>query len=29
VDDAGEVERRDLDILHVRIEELEKVVGGR
>jgi len=29
MDNAGEVERRDLDVLDIRVEELEKVVGRR
>ncbi len=29
MDDAGEVETRDLDILNIRVEELEKVVRNR
>lgn len=29
VDDAGEVEGRNLDILHIRVEQLEKVVRCR
>ena len=29
MDDASEVEARDLDVLHIRVEELEEVVRHR